>query len=209
MEVHLLLDGLFPGKSHKNGWWFRATPILGNLQISTALLFSGKCIAIEIHLLSSSCHYHALFYQQKNWYRYNDLRLPHEIPNETLSHFKLQSSNQSRSTKVDKDSKREEIKEEWSQSRWFKISPKQKTIAESTPRCKHWALRHWGPTPNPNPRRFIAEQLAKNRCGLNPPKGPPLGSRTDLSWMQLLPQQHRQPPHSADTYSLEPFPHNG
>ena len=98
---------------------------------------SGKCISVDIHLLYSSCHYHALFYQQKK-YLYNNLRLPHEIPSETLSHLKLESNNQSRSTKVEKKIEKERIikakKNEANQD-----EPKQKTIQpESTRRwCRN------------------------------------------------------------------------
>ena len=123
---------------------------------------SGKCISVDIHLLYSSCHYHALVYQQKK-YLYNNLRLPHEIPSETLSHLKLESNNQSRSTKVEKKIEKERIikakKNEANQD-----EPKQKTIQPESTLGDVGMLKtnqnnhdlamepcHWGPRPNPNP----------------------------------------------------------
>jgi hypothetical protein len=103
-----------------------------------------------------------LVYQQKK-YLYNNLRLPHEIPSETLSHLKLESNNQSRSTKVEKKIEKERIikakKNEANQD-----EPKQKTIQPESTLGDVGMLKtnqnnhdlamepcHWGPRPNPNP----------------------------------------------------------
>ena len=123
---------------------------LGNVSLSTSTCFIALATIMHCSI-------------NKKKYLYNNLRLPHEIPSETLSHLKLESNNQSRSTKVEKKIEKERIikakKNEANQD-----EPKQKTIQPESTLGDVGMLKtnqnnhdlamepcHWGPRPNPNP----------------------------------------------------------